>query len=94
MICGTTKRLQPKGWYVMLAYKPLLWIEIPVQYAWHEKNAAVDDTGLSSVTLGLTWFLKEKTLNNVKLNYIIRSAEKNYGSKPRNKVVLQVQIVF
>ena len=88
---GTQKQ---RGWYVMLGIKPVSWIEIPVQYAWYEKNYAASDTGLKTVTVGLTWFLKEKTLNNIKINYLIRSAEKNYGSKPRNKLMVQVQLAF
>ncbi len=87
-----TKR--PRGWYGMFGFKPLSWIEIPVQYAWYEKDAVKSDTGLESITVGVTWFLKEGTLNNVKFNYIIRSAEPNYGSKPRNMLALQLQLVF
>lgn len=85
---------KPRGWYAMLGFRPLSWIEIPVQYAWYESDSVKSDTGLETVTLGITWVLKEKTLNNVKFNYLIRSAQKNYGSKPRNKIVLQVQLAF
>lgn len=85
---------KPRGWYAMFGFKPLSWIEIPVRYAWYEKDATKSDTGLRTVTLGITWFLKEETLNNVKLNYIIKSAEDNYGSNPKNMVALQVQFVF
>ena len=85
---------KPRGWYVMAGYKPLPWIEIPLRYAWYEKDATSSDAGIHTITTGITWFLKEGTLNNIKLNYIIRSAEENYGSKPRNKVALQVQLVF
>ncbi len=85
---------KPRGWYAMVGFKPLSWIEIPVRYAWYEKDSEISNTGIETVTVGLTWFLKEGTLNNIKLNYIIRSAEENYGSKPRNKVALQVQLVF
>lgn len=83
-----------RGWYAMVGFKPLSWIEIPVQYAWHESNYVNSDTGLRTITVGLTWFLKEKTLNNVKINYLIRSAQRNYGSKPRNKFMVQVQLAF
>ncbi len=83
-----------RGWYAMLGLKPLSWIEVPVQYAWYENNYATSDTCLKTITLGLTWFLKEKTLNNIKINYLIRSAQKNYGSKPRNKFIMQVQLAF
>jgi hypothetical protein len=83
-----------RGWYAMLGLKPLSWIEIPIQYAWYESNCVNSDTGLKTITLGLTWFLKEKTLNNIKINYLIRSAQKNYGSKPRNKFIVQAQLAF
>lgn len=83
-----------RGWYAMVGFKPLSWIEIPVQYAWHESNYVKSDTGLRTITVGLTWFLKKKTLNNVKINYLIRSAQRNYGSKPRNKFIVQVQLAF
>ncbi len=83
-----------RGWYAMLGVKPLSWIEIPVQYAWHENNYVKSDSGLETITLGLTWFFKENTLNSFKFNYLIRSAQGNYGSKPRNKIMAQVQFVF
>jgi len=85
---------KPRGWYAMFGVKPLPWIEIPVRYAWYEKDSTKSDTGLHSVTVGVTLFLKEGTLNNLKLNYIIRSAEANYGSKPRNMFAAQLQFVF
>ncbi|MBU3912026.1 MAG: OprO/OprP family phosphate-selective porin [Candidatus Omnitrophica bacterium] len=87
-----TKR--PRGWYTTFSFKPLSWIEIPVRYAWYEKDAVNSDTGLETVTAGVTWFLKEGTLNNVKLNYIIKSEEENYGSSPKNMVALQMQLIF
>ncbi len=86
--------LKPRGWYGMLGFKPVSWIELLAQYAWYEKNSARSDTGLETITLGVTWFLKEGTLNNVKLNYIIRSAESDYGSRPRNMIMAQLQLVF
>jgi hypothetical protein len=85
---------KPRGWYALFGLKPLPWLEIPVQYAWYEKNSEIGDTGLKTITVGLTWCLKEGTLNNVKFNYIIRSADKNYGSKPRNLIALQAQFAF
>jgi len=89
-----TATKKPRGWYAMFGLKPLSWIEIPVQYAWYESDSAKSDTGLKTITLGITWFLKEKTLNNIKINYLIRSAQKNYGSKPRNKFIVQAQLAF
>jgi len=83
---------KPRGWYAMAGFKPVSWLEIPVQYAWYEKDAVRSNTGLQTITLGITWFLKGDPLNNVKLNYLIRSAEENYGSKPRNMVLLQLQL--
>ena len=83
-----------RGWYAMLGLKPLPWIELPVQYAWYENNYVNSDTGLKTITVGITWWLKEKTLNNIKINYLIRSAQKNFGSKPRNKFIAQVQLAF
>jgi hypothetical protein len=88
---GTQKQ---RGWYTMFGFKPLSRLEIPIQYAWYEKNYVNSDTGLQTVTVGLTWFLKENTLNNIKINYQIRSAENNYGSKPRNRFITQVQLAF
>ncbi len=85
---------KPRGWYAMCGFKPLSWIEFPVQYAWYEKDSVKSDTGLETITVGVTWTLKKKTLNNIKLNYIIRSAQANYGSKPRNMLAFQAQLVF
>ncbi len=85
---------RPRGWYALIGLKPLSWIEIPFQYAWHEKDAVKSDTGLETFTVGLTWFFKENTLNNLKVNYIIRSAESNYGAKPRNMIAVQAQLAF
>lgn len=83
-----------RGWYAMLGLKPLSWIEFPVQYAWYESNYAKSDTGLKTITVGLTWTLKKNTLNNIKVNYLIRSAQKNYGSNSRNKFIVQLQLFF
>jgi len=85
---------KPRGWYVMAGYKPLPWIEIPLRYAWYEKDAVGSDTGIHTITTGITWFLKEGTLNNIKLNYTIRRAETNYGSKLKNRIALQLQLLF
>ncbi|MFH1339143.1 MAG: porin [Candidatus Omnitrophota bacterium] len=83
---------KPWGWYAMFGWKPLPNIEIPVRYAWYENDSTMSDTGLSTVTLGLTWYIKGD--NNIKFNYYIRDPEQNYGSKLGNLIAVQAQVVF
>jgi len=85
---------KPRGWYTMFGVKVLPRMEVLAQYAWYEKDFSVSNTGLETITLGLTWWLKENTLNNIKFNYLIRDAEESYGSNPRDMVALQVQLAF
>jgi hypothetical protein len=85
---------KPGGWYLMVGAKPTWWLEVPIRYASYKKNISQEDTELSTITFGLTWTLKKESLNNIKINYLIRDAEKNYGSKPENMSIVQIQLML
>ncbi|MBN1621748.1 MAG: hypothetical protein JW871_04060 [Endomicrobiales bacterium] len=90
----STSSVKPKGMYIMAGFKVHPRLELPVRYDYYEMDSNQQDAGLGTTTIGITWLIKKETLNNVKINYIIKDAQKNYNLNSDDMLAVQIQLMI
>lgn len=95
---------EPNGWYLQAAYNipPLSNLQASVRYEDYEKDSNTSDSHLETTTVGLTYYIKDKT--RISANYLFRDAESSQivtaqetsatGSKIGDLFLVQMLVSF
>jgi phosphate-selective porin len=98
------KDQKPNGWYLQAAYKlpPLPNLQFMARYENYEKDSNTVDSGLKTMTLGATYYFKDKT--RITATYLIRDAGSSSivtaqetdakGSKISNLLLVQFLVAY